>query len=113
MINNVESKIFNVQKADAGERLDLFLTKALSGVSRSQIQKLIDSEKVLVNGCVVSKNTKLSENATVEVTGLQVAHTTTIQPQDDVNFDVIYEDEYIIAVNKPAGVVVHPGKWCS
>jgi 23S rRNA pseudouridine1911/1915/1917 synthase len=109
MINNVESKIFNVQKADAGERLDLFLTKALSGVSRSQIQKLIDSEKVLVNGCVVSKNTKLSENATVEVTGLQVAHTTTIQPQDDVNFDVIYEDEYIIAVNKPAGVVVHPG----
>ncbi|HMA65466.1 MAG TPA: RluA family pseudouridine synthase [Chitinispirillaceae bacterium] len=105
----MESKIFNVEKADAGERLDLFLTKALNGISRSQIQKLIDSEKVLVNGAVVAKNTKLPENASVEVTGLQVAHDTTIQPQGDVPFDVVYEDEYIIAVNKPAGIVVHPG----
>jgi 23S rRNA pseudouridine1911/1915/1917 synthase len=109
MTKNVESKIFNVDKTDAGERLDLFLTKVLNGVSRSQIQKLIDSAKVLVNGAVVSKNTKLPENASVEVTGLQVAHDTTIQPQGDVPFDVIYEDEYIIAVNKPAGIVVHPG----
>jgi 23S rRNA pseudouridine1911/1915/1917 synthase len=109
MIDSVETKIFNVLKADAGERLDLFLTNVLNGVSRSQIQKLIDSEKVLVNGAVASKNTKLAENASVEVTGLQVAHNTTIQPQDDVLFDVVYEDEYIIAVNKPAGVVVHPG----
>lgn len=109
MIGNVESKIFNVDKDNAGERLDLFLTKFLAGVSRSQIQKLIDSGKVLVNSAVVAKNSKLTEKSSVEVIGLHVAHDTTIQPQDDVPFDVVYEDEYIIAVNKPAGVVVHPG----
>lgn len=106
---SVESKIFKVDKGDAGERIDLYLTKALNGVSRSQIQKLIDNGNVLVNGIVVSKNTKLPENASVEIIGLQVAHETTIQPQRDVPFDVVYEDEYLIAVNKPAGIVVHPG----
>lgn len=109
MIGNVESKIFNVGKDDAGKRLDLFLTNILAGVSRSQIQKLIDSGKVLVNSIIVAKNTKLTEKSSVEVTGLHVAHDTTIRPQGDVPFDIIYEDEYIIAVNKPAGVVVHPG----
>lgn len=99
---------FTITRPDAGKRVDIFLTQMLSGFSRSQIQKLISDEKVLVKGTGISKNTRLSENDVVEVFEPSVAHSSHIKPQD-VSFSILYEDEYLVAVNKPAGVVVHPG----
>lgn len=97
-----------VSKADAGKRLDLFLTQKLNGHSRSQVQKLITEEKVLVSGNAAHKNTRLSENTVLEISytpGIQESYN---KPQE-IQFGIVYEDEYIVAVNKPAGLVVHPG----
>lgn len=104
----MDKATFTITKPDAGKRIDIYLTQVLAGLSRSQIQKLITDEKVLVKGTGVSKNTRLSENDIVEVFEPSITNSSHIKPQD-VPFSILYEDEYLIAVNKPAGVVVHPG----
>jgi 23S rRNA pseudouridine1911/1915/1917 synthase len=104
----VESLRFTVTKDDVGKRLDLYLTQVLNGQSRSQIQKLITDEKVLVGGIVVHKNTRLVENAILEISCAPIIQESYIKPQE-IQFGIVYEDEHLVIVNKPAGLVVHPG----
>lgn len=94
-----------------GRRLDVFLADALAGVSRSRIQKIIACGNVSVNGKKsVKKNAALEAGDVVSVDG-----GASMQPQasppipQDIPLDVIYEDEYFAVINKPAGLVVHPG----
>lgn len=99
---------FTVTSTDVGERIDLYLSKNLNGCSRSQIQKLIADEKVLLRGKGVTKNTRLIENDIIEITVMALTRESNVKAQD-IDFDILYEDEFIVAVNKPAGLVVHPG----
>ncbi|NLG19189.1 MAG: RluA family pseudouridine synthase, partial [Fibrobacter sp.] len=104
-----EKKTLTVDCGAAGERLDIFLAGSLNDVSRSQVQKLIGDELVLLNGERASKKALLRQGDVVEVSGLHLlSREYTLLPQD-IPFDVLYEDEYLAAVNKPAGLVVHPG----
>ena len=90
----------------AGGRIDSFLAAALEGVSRSAAQKLIEGGAVLVDGKRAAKNYKLTGREEIAVT-LPEAADCPLLPQD-IPLDVVYEDEDVIVVNKPSGMVVHP-----
>ena len=93
----------------AGQRIDFFLSHSLADLSRSQIQKLIAGGSVLVNGRAPQKRYLLSLADTIEVRGVEpVSFQTSLEPQD-IPLSILFEDDHLIAVDKPAGLVVHPG----
>jgi 23S rRNA pseudouridine1911/1915/1917 synthase len=98
---------FEVSEKKKRERLDLFLTNHIENATRSKIQKLIEAELVKVNGKPAKANYKIRPNDIIEAT-----HPVTPRPEDtepeDIPLDILFEDEYLIVVNKPAGMVTHP-----
>ena len=90
---------------DSGLRLDAWLA-ARTELTRSAVQKLMEEGRVTVNGAPAAKNTRLGGAETVSVT-LPPPEAVDILPQD-IPLDVVYEDEDVIVVNKPKGLVVHP-----
>ena len=91
---------------DAGARLDSFLAAALPDVTRSAAARLIETGQATVNGRAVSKSRKLSGGEEIAVT-LPDPEPIEALPQD-IPLDVVYEDDDVIVVNKPVGLVVHP-----
>jgi 23S rRNA pseudouridine1911/1915/1917 synthase len=91
---------------DAGVRLDAFLAEHISDWSRARLQRLIDAGDVLVNSKLAKPSYKLSANDEVEVE-LSPPPETSFTPEN-IPLDVIHEDDHLIVVNKPAGLVVHP-----
>ncbi len=86
------------------ERIDSALSRML-GLSRSAAGKLIDDEKVRVNGVVVAKSHRLSINEIIEADLEPPA----LKPAPIVGMDIVYEDEDLVVVNKPVGVAAHGG----
>ena len=97
-----------VTPEDAGSRLDQFLTRQLSGVSRARVQELIRQGKVEVNGAAAKASLKLRGGETVEVRGPAERAPLRAEPEE-IPLDVVYEDESLAVVNKPAGMLVHTG----
>lgn len=97
---------FKVGPEHAGLRLDTFLASQIDGWSRARLQKLIESEDVLVNGKPSKPSYKLREDDDVEVE-LTASPSIAFAPEN-IPIDVVYEDETLVVVNKPAGLVVHP-----
>ena len=91
---------------DGPARLDAFLAARAPELTRSAAARLIEEGRVLVNGRPAAKSLKLSGGETVLVS-LPEPEPTAAQPQD-IPLDVVYEDEDVIVVNKPKGLVVHP-----
>ena len=92
----------------AGWRLDQFLVGALDGVSRSRVQHLIEQGEVLVDGKREKASLKLRGGETVTVQGEQ--HVTPLEAHpEDIPLEIVYEDDDIAVVNKPAGMMVHAG----
>lgn len=91
---------------DGGKRLDVFLTEQLADISRSLIKNLIDQNKVYVNGKNVKAGYKLNIGDKVEIT-IPEPEVADILPEN-IPLDIVYEDDDIIVVNKPQGMVVHP-----
>jgi 23S rRNA pseudouridine1911/1915/1917 synthase len=91
---------------NVGERLDAFLASHIEGWSRARLQRLIEVADVLVNGRVVKSSYKLRPNDEIEVE-LTPPPSTFFAPEN-IPLDVVYEDDELIVVNKPAGIVVHP-----
>ena len=92
---------------DAGTRLDAFLASRIEGWSRARLQRLIEEGDVLVNGRAAKASYKL--RATDEIEAELTALPATSFLAEDVPIEVVYEDDDLIVVNKPAGIVVHPG----
>jgi 23S rRNA pseudouridine1911/1915/1917 synthase len=92
----------------AGRRLDVFLSAHLSELSRAQIQKLITDQKVRLNNTWTKPSHKLKEGDVVEVEGREASRKSSLLPEN-IPLDIIHSDEHIIVINKPAGLVVHPG----
>ncbi|WP_028236226.1 RluA family pseudouridine synthase [Pseudobutyrivibrio sp. MD2005] len=92
--------------SDEGIRIDKYLASALPEKSRSYYQKAIDSGFVLVNGKQVKSKyqTKLGDEIVVSIEPVKEID---IEPED-IPIDILYEDEDLIVVNKPKGMVVHP-----
>ena len=89
----------------AGVRLDAFLS-ADGALTRSQAARLIAEGRVRVNGKPAAKSARLSGGETVTVDVPQLRETAL--PPQDISLDVVYEDDDVIVVNKPTGLVVHP-----
>ena len=89
----------------AGVRLDAFLS-ADGALTRSQAARLIAEGRVRVNGKPTAKSARLSGGETVTVDVPQLRETAL--PPQDISLDVVYEDDDVIVVNKPTGLVVHP-----
>ena len=89
----------------AGQRADQFLTQSVESLTRSGAQKLLEQGLVTVNGKSAKKNTKFSAGDTVTVQ-LPEPEPVEVLPQD-IPLDVVYEDQDVIVVNKPVGMVVH------
>ncbi len=98
---------FIVPEASSGFRLDRFLSERLPEKSRTYIQKLIQKGLVSLNGQPVKSHHPVHPGDTVEA-ALAPPEEPTLEPQD-IPLDILYEDEHLIVVNKPAGLVVHPG----
>ncbi|KPU43991.1 ribosomal large subunit pseudouridine synthase D [Oxobacter pfennigii] len=90
----------------SGIRIDLYLSKSMEDVTRSYIQKLIEDKKVLVNQKTVKSNYKINENDIIEVDIPQPVELK-IEAQE-IDLDILYEDDDLIVINKPQGMVVHP-----
>src|SRR6185369_952484 len=89
-----------------GLRLDAFLASQIEGWSRARLQKLIENEDVLVNGKPSKPSYKLRDGDDLEI---ELTATSTIEfAPENIPIDVVYEDDTLVVVNKPAGLVVHP-----
>ncbi len=97
---------FRVEAAEAGKRIDAQASE-MSGLSRSRIQRLIEAGRLKVNGIVVKQNyrTKPGELITLSLPATEVKEG--LIPED-VPVEVLYIDDYLAVVNKPAGMVVYP-----
>jgi 23S rRNA pseudouridine1911/1915/1917 synthase len=93
------------------ERIDKFLSRQVENATRTKVQQAIEESRVLVNGNPVKANYKVSPNDVIEVT-LTRPPAPEMKPEA-IPLDVVYEDETLLVVNKPAGMVVHPafGNW--
>ena len=100
-------KQIKASKEVEGLRLDKALTILLEDVSRSKIQSHLENGLILVNGKVEKSSYKLSENDVIEVEDFK-SENLDVNPED-IPLDIVYEDNDVIVVNKPKGLVVHPG----
>jgi 23S rRNA pseudouridine1911/1915/1917 synthase len=106
----MEEQILAVSGEDAGTRLDSYLAKALSAApSRTWVKKIIDNGQVQVNGQLVKAHYKVEENDEIIVDADFSPAIENIYPEE-IPLDVIYEDEVLLIVNKPVGMLVHPAK---
>ena len=100
------SLTFSVKEEDAGERLDAFLAHRIEGWSRARLQRLIEDAEVLVNGRVGKPSYRLRPDDAIEVE-LTASPSSTFAAEN-IPLDIVYEDDDLVVVNKPAGMVVHP-----
>jgi 23S rRNA pseudouridine1911/1915/1917 synthase len=100
-------KVIIAHAGDAGKRLDVFLAEKLKHESsRSQVKRLITEGKVLIEGKVKKANYRLKGKERLEVIFPDIKETN-IAPEN-IPLDIVYEDDDILVVNKPSGMVVHP-----
>ena len=102
----METLTFNIAADDAGTRLDAYLATQIDGWSRARLQRLIENEDVLVNGKASKPSYKLREDDEVEVELIAPPGETFVP--ENIPLDIVYEDDTLLVVNKPAGLVVHP-----
>lgn len=102
----METIHFTVSAEDNGLRIDKYLSDHMEEMSRSYLQKLLKSEDVLVNEKIVKANYKVAAGDIISIS-VPEPEEVNIQPED-LPLDILYEDEDLIVVNKPKGMVVHP-----
>jgi len=102
----MKNLIFNIEEQKIGMRLDAFLSDSIEGQSRSYIQKLIEQNVILVNEKEIKSNYKLRKNDCIKV---QIPDPVPLDVKSEkIDLSIVYEDEDIIVINKPQGMVVHP-----
>lgn len=92
----------------AGMRLDQYLAQAIPEISRSRVQLLIEHGQVQVNGSAAKPRHKLAPGEVIVITGNPRPAPLNATPED-IPLDIIFEDEFLAIVNKPAGMIVHAG----
>ena len=97
--------IYTVTDADKGKRLDAFLAE-VADISRSAAAKLIDEGLAVVNGKREPKKYAVKQNDVIDFTPPEIKEAEALP--ENIPLNVIYEDDYIIVINKPKGMVVHP-----
>lgn len=108
MLNNQFEDIIeiNIEEHGAGERIDKYISDMLSSCSRSYIQKLINENYILVNHKNIKSNYRLCPGDELKIM-FPVPEELEVLPEN-IPLDIVYEDDDVILVNKPKGMVVHP-----
>jgi 23S rRNA pseudouridine1911/1915/1917 synthase len=96
-----------VDKGQAPLRIDKFLMDRLSQATRNKIQNAIDDEFIKVNDATIKANYKVKPMDIITISLPQPPRDTDIVPED-IPLNIVYEDDHVLVVNKPAGMVVHP-----
>ncbi|MCC6610100.1 MAG: RluA family pseudouridine synthase [Burkholderiales bacterium] len=113
-LGNVRAQLVNVGEARAGQRVDNFLLRELKGVPRSHIYRLIRSGEVRVNSRRVDATYRLQAGDRVRVPPVRVPAAAGRRPSvRPAEFPVVYEDDALLVIDKPAGVAVHGGSGVS
>jgi len=99
---------FTVASDHAGKRLDQFLVSQLPDTSRARVQQLIAEEKVLVNGLAARASLHLRGGEQIEIVG-EVQRPPLRAIPEDIPLEIVYEDDDLAVINKPAGMMVHAG----
>lgn len=107
----MDNQIFRISETDIGKRLDVFLSEKIEDWSRARLQKLIDDGNVTVNQKTAKSSYKLRGGERIEVEFVEDL-IEKFEPED-IPLDIIYEDKFFAVINKPAGMVVHPGAGIS
>ena len=94
--------------SDTGKRIDIFLSEKLKELTRSNIEKLINQKKVTINNVIVEAQSKKIKNDDEITIILQEAENDKIIPLKK-KLEIVYEDKDLMIINKPQGMVVHPG----
>jgi len=99
---------FLVKKKDNGERVDIYLSKKIHDFTRSYLKKIIKKNNLIINGAIEpSPSIKIKENDKISI-DLNNEKNNELLP-NNIFLDVIFEDKDILVINKPKGMVVHPG----
>lgn len=112
MIYEEDSELIILTDDESGERLDKVLAQRFSGIhSRTYFQMLIDEQQVLLNGEIVKKRTIPNPGDEIQIHWI-LSPEIGLTPEP-IPLNIIFEDDHILAINKPAGMVVHPavGNW--
>lgn len=105
----VERYAFVVDKGQSALRIDKYIHDKIQNISRNRIQNACKTESVLVNGKVVKSNYKVKPSDKISILVAKTAFgPNKVEPQD-IPLDIHFEDDDILIINKPAGMVVHPG----
>ncbi|MBV9183266.1 MAG: RluA family pseudouridine synthase, partial [Acidobacteria bacterium] len=107
-----QARTLHATSEDKGRRLDQFLVSQISQTSRAWIQQLIVQGKVLVNGTPVKASARLRGNETIQITGTLEKPALRAIPEQ-IPLDLVFEDDQLAVINKPAGMMVHTGAGAS
>jgi 23S rRNA pseudouridine1911/1915/1917 synthase len=113
LVNQTEDEMYShikfvVDKGQTQMRIDKFLSDKLSKISRNKVQNAIRGGSVLVDNQVVAPNFKIKPNQTISIVFPDTPDDGFVAA-DNVPLDIVYEDDDVLLVNKPAGLVCHPG----
>ena len=99
---------FLVNKSNGGKRIDIFLSDSLSLYTRSHIKKLIEKRKLKINGdYIIKSSTKIKANDKIQFDISEVNKNNITSNKIELN--IVHEDNDLLVINKPKGLVVHPG----
>lgn len=101
-----ETYNFKIQEESVGKRLDVFLSQNLEGLTRSNIQKLIETKSILINDKTTKSNYKLRLGDIIKVIVPEPKPLDIVA--ENIPLNIVYEDEHLVVVNKAKGMVVHP-----
>jgi len=101
-----------VDPGQTSVRIDKFISEKIGNATRNKVQQAMDAGNVLVNGQTKKSNYKIKGGDVIQVMMAAPPRDTEVYPED-IPLDIIYEDKFLLVVNKPAGMVVHPahGNW--
>lgn len=108
----MENLIFSVAENEQGERLDRFVAARAPELSRNRIKSLAEQGLVMIDGEIAKVSRKLKTGQRIDVV-IPEPEQTSLEPDENVFFEILYQDKDIVVINKPPGLVVHPaaGNW--
>ena len=113
MLDDEQAQLYEHHRieADKGQtpmRVDKFLIEHLSGTSRNRVQRAADAGFIMANDKPVKRSYKVKPGDIIKVMLDRPYYESSIEPEE-IPLDIVYEDDDVLVVNKPAGLVVHPG----